>query len=44
MQALRERDERNRLAGMLQMDDAYLGARTPAGSVGGVRRTRRQSW
>ena len=44
MQALRERDQRNRLAGMLQMDDAYLGAKTPAASVGGARRIRRQSW
>ena len=44
MQAMRERDRAYRLGGTVQVDDAYLGARTRAASAGGARRTRRRCW
>ena len=40
MQAMRERDQRYRLEGTVQVDDAYLGGENP----GGARRTRRLCW
>ena len=44
MQVMMERDRTHPLAGLVQLDDAYLGASEAGASAGAARRTRPLSW